>query len=379
MRRYDIVSGILLILQLRIINFALAAPVLVREKRHACVDVVHIPKDVITVLGKRGDDEIEKLAEEYFKKWGKPVESSDAHASSSSAPPGPDHGPTNVVQSPTPNLNPAPSTANPDPLIEPSGPSPATASLQGSWEDHFNFNAVWDDVSSNKGDDEFLWPVYPGTPSWSPTSAEYGSDHQLNQLTEAHAPQSNPNKRPWTDPDHELTWPNALQPNPMKRPLTDPDPDFDWNYWMAYVNRPGQGPALPKEFGQANKYQAEHVQQPNPVPSTASDSDRIHSPAPVPVVHPASTSAGLPTEPEHGSKKEPEYDVFHGPRPTPELTDPEFHLDHQPLSTDNLLAAIYAAKGKGKESRRISGTTGDVGNVAQRELQPEERSLDLGE
>jgi hypothetical protein len=151
----------------------------------------------------------------------------------------------------------------------------------------------------------------------------------------------------------------------------DPDPNFDWNFWMNHVNRPGQGPASPKEFGQASGYQAEHVHQPDPVPSTASDSNRIYSPAPVSVVHPASTS--------EGSKKEPEYDVFYGPRPTPELTDPELHLDDQSLSLDGVQAAIYAAKGKAKESRRISGTTRDVGNAAQRELQPDERSLDPGE
>ncbi len=52
MRRYYIVSGILLILP--IIDFALAAPVLVQEECQAYVDVVHIPKDVITVLEKRG-------------------------------------------------------------------------------------------------------------------------------------------------------------------------------------------------------------------------------------------------------------------------------------------------------------------------------------
>jgi hypothetical protein len=51
MRRYDIVSGIILILS--IIDFALAAPVLMKEKRQERVDVVHIPIDVITVLGKR--------------------------------------------------------------------------------------------------------------------------------------------------------------------------------------------------------------------------------------------------------------------------------------------------------------------------------------
>ncbi len=56
MRRHDIVSRTLLILT--VITFALAAPVLVQEKRQACADEVHVPRDVITVLGKRaaGDD-----------------------------------------------------------------------------------------------------------------------------------------------------------------------------------------------------------------------------------------------------------------------------------------------------------------------------------
>jgi hypothetical protein len=53
MRRHDIVSRILLTLP--VITFALAAPVLVQEKRQACVDVdvVHARGDVITVMEKR--------------------------------------------------------------------------------------------------------------------------------------------------------------------------------------------------------------------------------------------------------------------------------------------------------------------------------------
>jgi hypothetical protein len=51
MRRYNIVSRIILILTA--ITFALAAPVLVQEKRQVCVDAVHVPEDVKTVLGKR--------------------------------------------------------------------------------------------------------------------------------------------------------------------------------------------------------------------------------------------------------------------------------------------------------------------------------------
>ena len=55
MHQYNIVSRILLILT--VITFALAAPVLVQEKRQAKpeVDVVHVPEDVntVTVVGKR--------------------------------------------------------------------------------------------------------------------------------------------------------------------------------------------------------------------------------------------------------------------------------------------------------------------------------------
>ena len=123
------VSGILFILS--IIDFGLAAPVSAQEKRQPCIDI--IPDDVIAVLGKRAgeSDDVGKLIEKYFKTWQEPTESSDASASLSSAPPGLDHGSANVAQAPMPALNPASSTANPDPLKEPSGPS-STAPMQGS-------------------------------------------------------------------------------------------------------------------------------------------------------------------------------------------------------------------------------------------------------
>jgi hypothetical protein len=141
MRRYDIVSGILLILS--IIDFALAAPVLAQEKRQAGVDALHIPKDVIAVLGTRvdpGSQEVERLLDKYFKDMGNPAESSDAaHASSSSAAPVPVHGSTtDAVQAPEPN--PASSTANPDPSIGPPGSS-AVVPTQGLWKNRFN--AAW--------------------------------------------------------------------------------------------------------------------------------------------------------------------------------------------------------------------------------------------
>lgn len=139
MRRHDIVSGILFILSIIDFQVALAAPVSAQEKRQPCVDIVHIPNDVMDVLGKRAgesDDEIEKLMEKYFKTSQEPVKSSDTSASQSSAPPGPDHGSANVAQAPIPAQNPATSTANLNPLKEPSGSS-STAPMQGSWEDRF--------------------------------------------------------------------------------------------------------------------------------------------------------------------------------------------------------------------------------------------------
>jgi hypothetical protein len=124
MRRHYIVSGIFLILST--IDFALAAPVLV--KRQASVDVVHIPKDLITVLWERGEDEEYMKLMEWFDKRMKALneqleggsKSSVAHASLSAAPPGPDHGSMGALQPPTPN--PASSTANPYPVLESSSP-----------------------------------------------------------------------------------------------------------------------------------------------------------------------------------------------------------------------------------------------------------------
>jgi hypothetical protein len=75
-----------------------------------------------------------------------------------------------------------------------------------------------------------------------------------------------------------------------------------------------------------------------------------------------------PPLPNLGSPKEPKNEVVPGPPPRP---DSELHSDDQSSITDSqldLLAAIYAAKGKAKQLRSISGTARDVGNAAQREL-----------
>ena len=63
-------------------------------------------------------EELAKLTEELLKNGKKPEELAGAYASSSSAPPEPNHRPTNVAQAP--ELNPAYSTADSNPLMEPS-------------------------------------------------------------------------------------------------------------------------------------------------------------------------------------------------------------------------------------------------------------------
>ena len=389
MRRYDIVSGILLILS--IIDFALAAPVPVQEKRQTCVDVVHIPKDVTTVLEKRGDEELEKLAEEFFKTWGRPIDSSESHASSSSAPLGPDHGSTNVVQSPAPNPLAASSTANPSLLMEPSSPS-SIAPMSGSFEDPFN--AAWDKdkAYSDKGSDTSLEPLF------TPGSSGYGSDNELEWAT-AYATKLNPIRIPGPSPgaDPNFDWNHwstvASPPKPSSPkgfglvpehqmghvqqldagPSTGADPDFDWYHWSTVASPPK--PSSPKEFGLVPEHQMGHVQQPNAGPPTGADSDFDWG-------HWTSVDDPLAPAPRPAAStppKEPENEVIHGPPPTPESTDPELHSDPQSLGTGSqpvdLQAAIYAAKGKAKESRRISGTARTVGNAAQRELQPAESRL----
>ena len=100
MLQYNIVSGILLILS--ITNFALAVPVQVQEKRQPSADVVDVPRDGIPVFEKRGGEMLEQLTG-YLERL------KDPHASSGSAPAGPEHGSINDVQaSKPPNPEPSP-------------------------------------------------------------------------------------------------------------------------------------------------------------------------------------------------------------------------------------------------------------------------------
>jgi hypothetical protein len=86
-----------------------------------------------------------------------------------------------------------------------------------------------------------------------------------------------------------------------------------------------------------------------------------HGPGPPPTTE--ENEAVAPPPPDLGSQKGPENEVDPGTPPSP---------DNEPA---DIQAATYAAKGKAKVSRTVR----DVGNAAQREMHPAERSLDSEE
>jgi hypothetical protein len=358
MHRYDIITGILLILSM--IDFALAAPISVQDSGQALVDVVHIPKDVITVFGERsGDEELEKLGEEYFKTEGKPVESSGTYLSSSSAESEHDDGSTNVEESPAPNT--ASSISNSDSLVDPSSCLSSTSSMHGL---------------SARGSCLTKVAAYLDRADYQQLVNEYNDVHGFGLLQPMSTLKS-PVYRPHDPLSPPLSWlPERPQPRPKPSPLADPD--FDWEGWMNAPDPSSSGqrhPSLPSSFGGAHWYKVDPKDQP---------SSSGHGPSP-PIGEPENEVVTSPSSPNLGSEspKEPEYEMAQEPLPTPESTDPMLHLDPQSSSSDSqpvdLQSIVYAAKGKAKQLRRISSSTRDVGDVAQRKLQPAEMSLGPGE
>jgi hypothetical protein len=206
MRLYYPVSGILLVLP--IINFALAAPVVVQEKRQAGVDVVHILEDAVPMLGKRGDD-LDELFLLYEDHFAQPEESSAARPSSSSPPSVSDPVWTDLKQ-PLPSV--------------PEGWSPVSS------PDHA--------------------PPNPGP------STE--SDHELAGM---HAPLSSPVLSTWFHPDHELMGAHAPQPN-LGPSNPTPSTEFDSDHRLV-AEEPLSRPASPTEFDADNEYQVVHLPPPS--------------------------------------------------------------------------------------------------------------------
>ena len=372
MRRYNLVSGILLILLFT--GFALAAPVLVQEDRQTGVDAVHIPRDVITMLEKRvGEGEgLEKLADDFFETGGKPVDSSDSHASSSSAPsssapPVPDRGSTNVAQAPAPAPNPVSSTANSDyQLLELSAPGSGSNLDWNHWRNNPNLPA-------------------PTRPAPSKPSTKYGLNLKtfMNKLN---FKDPSPNSKPSTGSG--FNWKQSLNPLNFMDPLTpqakqalskssNPKPSTEsapnWKHWVNPLNlmdplTPDARQALSKpskpstewDLGWESWDYAHDVKIPPPSGSSSLKSS-----------NPGTSNPGRPDpmtpQPLRPlriveSPQEPENAVAPGPSPTPELTNP---AESQPADPEAAAAALYAAKGKAKETRHISRSARDVGDATE--------------
>ena len=372
MRRYDIVSGILLVLS--IIDFALAAPVLVQEKRQAGVDVVHIPKDVITVLGKRTDEQLPKLMEQLF--MGKTEESAGAHASSSSAPPGPGHVSTDVAQAPEPN----PASSEPwSTHWQPPSPTPSGSSMQawpdspeGHWTDKEmlftpgpsggDHEGAFESNPKSATGDDFVWNYLDKTdPRPSSPKSEADEYHDLYPLPESTGPMN---------PVH----PEPSEPGPSNPKPSDPGPSYGGHSY------PGE---YPSNLGPSNLVSSGSSHSGRPE-YPHSDGGLQHAYRPLPSVN-WGHDVNLPESFSQTPTETYSY-AYPGSAPRPASTDFEpqsSSADSPSQPEDPEAAARYAAKGKAKVIRRNSGTARDVGNAAQRELQADlrraEKSLDPGE
>ena len=307
-------------------------------------------KDMKTVFGKRGYEQLDKLGKlaEELKPSENPVEPSDAHVSTISAQPGPEQGSTNDVEASIPN--PSSSPTHPDPLTDPS-----------SSESPMMVHA---DVTES--DIEFML-----------------SDHESDFETTLSEPTE-------VGSDHELTPGNVPQLKTNKRPSAGQDEPFPWDHWMEVLNGPDwKRPKLAssKDFVQPH-YQVVHGQQSNHAPGPLTDSHDFFGPGDLlpPLEEPELLSKGfgqaheeqssprplipwlddprLLTKPESWEVTTSEEDplaglpnasdhvvpVPEGPPQSPELTDPELHSVHQSLSTKmqpvDVLDAIYKVKGK---------------------------------
>jgi hypothetical protein len=171
MRQYNIVSRILLLPA--VITFTLAAPVLVQEKRQACVDVVHAPEDVITVLEKRTREQDLHMLWSGLTSYDNAWNPAAAHLEHEPAPPPNVPSPPNPAEAHVPPPNPAevPEVYAPWPQYPAGVIPPNLAELLGP---------------------HVLWPPNPGEmPAhnlWPPNPAD--SDHESMDLGDDAPPAS---------------------------------------------------------------------------------------------------------------------------------------------------------------------------------------------
>jgi hypothetical protein len=303
MRRYYIVSGILLILPISIFDFAVAAPVrLVQEKSQLPADVEYMPEDVMTTLEKRVKDLYDELAviEDHFAK--------------------PEYTSVRVGQP----LSPIPEEFTPvsSPDHEPSNPGSLTGSgyelMEGPWDEPPRPSSP---ASSTMSDAD------PGLVDADALPNSGLSTESEHMLTGMNAPLSSAVYPTWFHQDHGLMEAHAPQPN-----LGSSNPrlstEFDTDHGLV-VEEPPSGPASPTE----------------------SDADH-HEPQ---VAHRPPPGSASPTESDD--------EIFYEAPSSPVLTN----SDRRSMGADSLLENLKvvsdALKGSAKELRRIFRAPRDVLNA----------------
>lgn len=205
-----IISGIIIIVP--IVGIALAAPVLVQEKRQACTDMADITACPRTVSWKWGRG-IEELGEMYIEDYfTKPEESPAAHGSSSSAPSEPKSGWT-VLDQPLGSIP----EGHPEgsPASSPDRTLPSSGSVTESGNDLVGMHAP---LSST---------VFP---TWfHPVHADHGLMGALP--SQPNLGSSNP--RPSTESDTKL-----VVEEPPSRPASPTGPDANHEGQVAHPAPP---------------------------------------------------------------------------------------------------------------------------------------------
>ena len=199
MYRHNIVLWILIILTVS--TFALAAPVLIQEKRQSCVDEVHVPRGVITVLGKRVQgDNVHLLLDVFEDVLGGAVENMplpnlvEEHVPEVHAPQ------PNLPEEPVPEAHAPPPNPAEEPVQEVYAPPPNLVGVHVP-EVHVPLHDPADSDSESMVFDDDAPPASPDygysrSPS-PPTNPKYGHSHSP----------SLPTSPEWsTDSDSEPYW-----------------------------------------------------------------------------------------------------------------------------------------------------------------------------
>jgi hypothetical protein len=179
MHRHNIVPWILIILTVS--TFALAAPVLIQEKRQSCVDEVRVPRDVITVLGKRAQgDNVYLLLDGFENVLGEPVENVPLPNLPEEYVPEVHAPQPNLPEEPVPEVHAPPQNLAEEPVQEVHAPPPNLVGVHvpvvhvplHDPADSDRESMVFDDDAPPASPDYGYWrsPSPPTSPEWSTDS-----------------------------------------------------------------------------------------------------------------------------------------------------------------------------------------------------------------